>query len=473
MRTTREAKNYIQKDFGFYDMCVPAAMGLNAVAVYEILRRFVWRTDKYGARKLRSAYKAGQLVSSIGQQRIADLLGIHVQTVRKAIGVLKDSRWIEAAEVENGDQYVYLLGYIHPTFGELYWADEVCRSLADYFEEYLAGESLSKLSQIPTALRCELTTGYLGRMKGKPLRSREVRMSPLPGDKVTGVPGEEVTSGTDVQGKKSPLNILTTTGNREPTSREMEYPLKGGVSLTGVHLSAEPCEVESLTSTPVENVDQNPADDAPRYKEGRSRRDSDGVPHVIHATGASLPRRLMDLDAVIQRAKDKSGEQRDAKLKRDSSRKRQRMNLEGKAGVADKKFPRLVRDLQRSWIRDYKERFPDMPLAEWAGKEKGQITQLVAKYNGEQVGQGLTYIVTNWEKIAARFNRKAGVPTPGFLLTFHGDLIPEAVRWSRVADVQREYDAWIADNPGVWEIPEDLERRYQTVRSELEALKLV
>jgi hypothetical protein len=470
MRTTREAKNYIQKDFGFYDMCVPAAMGITPIAVYETIRRFVWRSEKYGARKLRDAFRGGRLVASIGQKRLAALLGVHVQTIRKAIGVLEDCRWIEISEAETGDQHVYVLGFIHPSYGELYWADEVCRDLMDFFEEHMAAKEIEKLSAISAETRRELTTSYLGRMKGNPLRSQTATLLPPGGEKVTAEGGEKVTLRTDVQGRKSHHNILTTTGNREPTSREKEYPLKGGVSLAGVHLPSEPCELESLTPTLVENEDQVPADAAPRH---RPRTESDGVPLAVADAEGTPRKRTADFDAIIQRAKDKAGEQRDANLKRDSGRKRKRLNLEGKAGVSDSKFPRLVGDLQRSWTRDYKSRFPDMPLAEWAGKEKGQIAKLVEKYNGEQVGFGLTYIVTNWEKIAARFNRKAGVPTPGFLLTFHSDLIPEAVRWSRVADVQREYDAWIEENPGVWEIPEDLERRYQTVRSELEALKLV
>jgi hypothetical protein len=235
--------------------------------------------------------------------------------------------------------------------------------------------------------------------------------------------------------------------SRKEDQKRKELPT-GGAILADDCLPGDRRASDSQTSNLLDSEDpENSADDAPR--------------------------RRLNTTAAIEAARERSLAQRDSNIKRDSARKSKAMNLQGTEGVNDPKYGRLVTQLQRDFAREYKASFPEAPLAKWAGKEKGQIKMLVEKYSGQQVSSGLNYVVTNWERISKRFGRKAGVPTPGFLLTFHSDLIPEAVRWSRVEAVKREYDEWRKANPKVFNVPADLKRRYAEVKSELEALGLV
>lgn len=443
MRT--EAEYTLIKDFGFIDAGIPAAMGDRTISIYEVFRRFVWRGANVGSKEARKEFADGRLIARIGQESVAAHLGLSRKTISRAVKILTDCDWIQV-EGEK-DEAIYILGeHLVDSSGkrhETFYADAICFDVMTYLKSVLADRGLAKLSDISIQERVELTTEYLGIKGGKCLEiPLGTSVRPL---------GNSVQS----HGSKSPMGMGQKVPYKEHNSkgRELEGNQKskehpsGGAPRTGDCLPGSRSESESSAFPLLDSTDpENSADDAASRK--------------------------IDALTAIETALAKSRAQAGANLKRDQARLSKAMNLKGTEGTADPRYKRLVTALQREFVRGYKEFFPDVPLAKWAGKEHGQIKQLVEKYSGEQVSYGLNYMLLNWTVISKRFHRKASVPSPGFLLSFHNDLIPEAVRWSRVADVKREYDTWVEANPYILEVPLELRRKYEEVKGELEALGL-
>lgn len=477
-----ENEYFLIKHFSFIDAGIPAAMGDRTISVYETLRRFVWRSKHTGSKLNKENFTGKKLAAQVSQKKLATLLGLSRPTILKALKVLHECRWIEIEKSENPtDTVVYVLGeWVESSKklrSEMMYADAICMDLMEYLKGIAAerrgdekSEIEASISDIPDEERVELTREYLGRRKGKVLELEVEKF---------------FTAG---------VNILYTECKDSLHRVERKFTHK----------------VENLKCREFENVEKEkehpsggaprasgPVDSLPRRAEGDGERltgntfkisepteiNEQEIPTISNPTdldfknqkpraGDAAQRAKQRAEASVIAAREKSHAARDLNLKRESARKRALMNLAGTAGVNDPRYKRLVTSLQRDFRREYKIAFPEAPLAHWAGKEYGQIKQLVEMYSGEEVSAGLDYLVLNWERISKRFGRKAGVPTPGFLLTFHSDLIPEAVRWAQVSDVKREYDEWMKANPYTLDLPPELERRYEGVRRELEALGL-
>jgi len=178
------------------------------------------------------------------------------------------------------------------------------------------------------------------------------------------------------------------------------------------------------------------------------------------------------LDALVEGAKAKGRAAREEKDARRRVKDGKLTNLGGAGTKASPLLNKLLRRLERSWRTAYKASFPDTPLAAWEGRERGQVTQLVEKYNGEIAEQGLQYVAKNWEALSERFSKAPQVPTPGWLLACHDSLIPEASQFGKVQSVYDEWKRWWKDHPDD-DPPEDLESRFEAHRKLMEQLGLV
>jgi hypothetical protein len=175
---------------------------------------------------------------------------------------------------------------------------------------------------------------------------------------------------------------------------------------------------------------------------------------------------------AIEKAKAKARSQKEANLRKEAEKERRRQNLLSKGAPEGSELSVVLKEVERTWRSAYTEAFPDTTLAEWGGKERGQVKQLIEKYNGLQVRQGLRYLALNWNKIKERFKRVRGFPTVGFMLKFHDALMPEAVKFAAVFEVKEEWDSWWREHPDE-DPPEDLERRFEENSKDMESLGLL
>jgi hypothetical protein len=167
------------KDFGFIDSGITAAMGGYNLLVYEVLRRFVWRSNKSNNKLLSAGFKAQKLVVKVSQASIASHVGVHRNTVNAAIKILEECEWIQV-EGER-DNIVYVLGeWLADSVGkrhETFYADAICLEVMENLESVVAERGLTKLTDLRIEERAELTEELLGLKKGKPLPLHKNRAS--------------------------------------------------------------------------------------------------------------------------------------------------------------------------------------------------------------------------------------------------------------------------------------------------------
>lgn len=172
-------------------------------------------------------------------------------------------------------------------------------------------------------------------------------------------------------------------------------------------------------------------------------------------------------------AKAKARACRAAKEKREAAKARWRENLEGDGGGSSVSTRKQLKKLEAMWTEGIREMLPDVTVAAWGGKERGQARQLLEKYDGNIVETGVDYVLREWDSIRDRFLRGRGVvPTLGFLLKFHDSLIIEAQLWNEFRKAELEWKEFFRKNPGSLYPPADLEKKYKAAKKKFEALGL-
>ena len=476
MRTSRSEFD-IRKDFGFYDLGFTAAVGVHRVAIYELLRRFVWRKGR--------SYDAGRLVTTVSQSKLAKLSGMSRSGVNSAVATLREIGWIYT-EGER-EALVYILGEVSENkagHSESFYADAMCARIADEAKELAEKMEIPKL-QIDDML--EFVTGRLKLKKGVTLVQKADKGHVVSDDK------HVVSDDNPCRLKEQGLSFQTTeeVENRETAKQEEEKKEVHNPSGCGSPAGMKGEEGEAKA-------------DSPAFGEALLKRDPAPMTHRVKGEGVGTPRPLATTifaahetpgvdrvpDHVVplvrltvaernEKAKAKAEAAlagfkaaRTAKDRKRSLRDQKLKNLGGKGAADDPAMKRLLTKLERSWRRAFTANFPDTPLAQWAGRERGQVIMLVEKYNGEIAEEGLLYVAKNWEVISSRFKKAPQVPTPGWLLSLHDSLIPEASKFGKVVGVLEEWNAWWREHPEE-SPPPLLKKRFEAGRKELESLGLI
>lgn len=174
--------------------------------------------------------------------------------------------------------------------------------------------------------------------------------------------------------------------------------------------------------------------------------------------------RMEEARKAAEPAKAKADKEREKRMKRKLARDAKRLNFEGEAPKG------FTKEFERLWRELLQERLPGYELAAWGSKERGQLKQLVEKYNGKIIADALRYVVENWEAIRSRiFRGRAGHPTIGMILKLHDTLVVESQTWAKNIEVIKEYEAWSKANPHR-RAPKDLKTRYRKAKAEVEAI---
>lgn len=452
---TYRGEYYLKKDFGFIDLGIPAAVGMAAVGVYEVLRRFVWRSATTGNGVSRRAYSKGRLVSKISQTNIATYVGVSRKHVCKQIAILREIGWIETEGKD--DEIIYVLGerVLDDTGGvhEVFYADALCRAVADHVRGDLEAQGKEKITEIPIGERIESVKTFFGvsRGPGGSVSVTKEGVSPM----VTG----GVTNGDSDPGGVSPMVTEKKRTLREREEREEETlerePLRG-VSQDGAPASFTDTrtlgEIEHSRSAPAENGN---GDDTSKK--------------AVPPSTWSKEERLQFVQRVKEEARAGSKAQKEANRKRDAAKARRIRNFDG--NEVEKKDKEVKRFLEKAWISAYAEAFPEEEVGAWDGRIRGQTMQLVKLYDVGKVEAGLRYIALHWSTLRTRFKAK-GKPSVGFLHRFHDALIPEAAQFASVFALKEEWDAWWHENPDE-DPPEELEQRFRKHSKDMESLGLI
>jgi len=431
---TYSGEFYLRKDFGFIDLGIPAAVGIPTVAVYEVLRRYIWRSTTTGNGKARKAYQNGKLTSKVSQTNIGLLLGVCRQNVNKHIKTLKDMGWLDTQGKD--DELVYILGERVLTStgdkAEVFYADSCCVAAATHVHDEAVKAGLEGYSNLPIPKRVEMVKDFLGMRKGRTVSQK----------RTPGVAKDDHETGGVSQ--KATENIENPTETTSPPGIEIEKV--NSAALRTEEIGDSP----SLTTAPLLEEDQ-------------------GLPSTVEKSGNGghkgepldkATRLLLARQAIVD-GREKQVASSSAKESRKPRGKLAREN-ESKYGP-----------LAKAWAKAFKKAFPDAPIAtKWGGKEYGQAKQLDQKYKRPQVISGMEYIIANWEAITTRFKKSSAFPTIGFLLSFHDQLIPEAAKWEEIRGVKEEMDAWWRDNPKKLP-PRKLKSAYESNRKAMESLGLI
>jgi hypothetical protein len=85
---------FVPHHFYAIDMGVSLVLGIDTLAVYDILRRYTWRSEHKGGR-LASYFRDGKLVCSVSQPKVAEMIGRKVRHTAALFAALREHEWIK------------------------------------------------------------------------------------------------------------------------------------------------------------------------------------------------------------------------------------------------------------------------------------------------------------------------------------------------------------------------------------------
>jgi hypothetical protein len=459
------SEHFICKDFPFYDSMVMPVLGLQAIAVYEVLRRHIWRARDRGAPKVREAFRAGKLAATIGRTKVAELTGLSVKQVGREMNTLRRIGWVRSANgFRKGEALLYQLGERQTGYPEHFYADGDLRELWLTLEALAEERGLERVTELPCAVRREVAQGWFDGVgtvspKGRDCESQppsegrdceSLRMGePSGGEEKEKAENRDRASANDSTG---PQPKALEAGARKSGSKNKGRP-------SGTRMGSAQTDADRERGGAEFAIDEEPEDRfaaaAEAEQAGRAKSDKQVAADVRRAQARNKGKRSKQVAATQQ------NEQRARNLK---------------GGQAP---PNIYREAKRLWgvLQGLLEEVDsDFPRTAWNAKAnvkaRGQMSQLVEMYGGEPTELTLTYMVRNWELITERYfkNGSRGFPNLGALFALHESLYREAVVWGKHSAVLQEWDDWQKANPNDFYPPDGLKVRYQKARESLKGL---
>ena len=482
MRVLRD-EFFIRKDFAFYDSCLASVLSLQLVHVYDLLRRFIFRgktTDPFMA-KLR---KEGFLVAKISQAKIGVMMGYkRRQTVTEHIRSLKDIGWLSVeTDAKNNNSY-YVLGQLladdkggkHEVFFADAWMFELWTHLEARAKKEF-GDDFEFLDTDPE-WRIQVVSEYLG---------IKVDQQDPPSSPPSEPPSEPPPDPAETTEHPVGCTELRTGGVR------LNSGVGNGKTYTEVENSeVEKSEVEKRGARAKLGPPPSADDDVDRWprKKAKKTKDLSGLPPLLRdaeeitaedkeelereadpSDHAVADRRRPTVDpAIIEAAKARQRRAAESKMKKVREREAREAALGGNPVPLSRK--KQLQEWEILWKDLMASRFPDIQLAPWGAKERGQVWQVAEKYETKIVTAAITYLVEQWDSIKARmFKNRGGVPSVGFLLRFHDVVAVESQLWSDFKIVKSQYDQWFNENPNEPYPPQELEERFRKIREQVKDL---
>lgn len=179
---------------------------------------------------------------------------------------------------------------------------------------------------------------------------------------------------------------------------------------------------------------------------------------------------LEDLKARVGREAAKRAEVQLAKEKKRAQAK-ENLASDGKNGSSPTQ-KQALKQLESTWAAEMGKRFPDLAIASWDAKNRGQARNLITKYDGGSADAAVKYVVRRWEEFNKSYFKGTGtIPTIGMILKLHETIVPVAVQWEKHADTMEKWEKFYAEHP-YDDPPADLEKKYRAAKASLNALGL-
>jgi hypothetical protein len=199
----------------------------------------------------------------------------------------------------------------------------------------------------------------------------------------------------------------------------------------------------------------------------RSAREPDAEHEFDTSNGQTS---LEELKARVGRDAAKRAETQLAKEKK-RAQAAENLNGNGKSGLTPTQ-KQALKQVESVWSAEMGKRFPDLAIAAWDAKNRGQARNLVTKYDGRSAIAAVKYVVRGWEEFNEKYFKGTGtLPTIGMILKLHETIVPVAVQWEKHADTMEEWEKFYAEHP-YDDPPADLEKKYRAAKASLNALGL-
>jgi len=453
-------EQFIYRDFAFIDAMILPVVGPKTIAIYDVLRRYIWRAADRGAKKSRDAFKKGKLSASITRSKLAELSGVSVRTVQRHLNRLKDIRWVEW-ECGNGtgETVVYELGFRTPDGVEVFYADASARRLWLGLEELAVEQGAERVNDLPCDVRLAFARGWFDPEGGGDKNVTRVVSPVSPGVVTEMAPsnrepfGEGIEKSEEYAGRSAPAHTPGPKHWDAPAGRERRSPSKDK-------------ERDSEGAEIALDIALDSGEDEDRFARAAAA-GAEGKAKADHQTEANIRR-------ATRRLKEKRTEQVE-RVQQDEQRAK---NLKGGTRYTHA-ILRAARDAWDVYVELIKGAHPAMPVVRWNAegnaKARGQMCRLVDMYGGEATKQAIRYMVGNWDAINARFFKKGpgSVPNFGLLTSMHESLFRESALWREHREVMEEWEAWQSEHADDDETPpSELQGRYENARTALESLGL-
>jgi hypothetical protein len=431
---------FLRKDFSWYDTAITAVLGADTVAVWEHLYCFIQRSDlTYGH----------DCVSVVRQSKIAELCGISKRSVIRRIKTLQDMGFIIV--YGEREHTKYKMGTWYPDDDgkrneEIYGIQRV-REALEILTVWALTNGYKSVISIPVNTRVEIVGEYLDGLE-------VVTESHEASD------AEAQPSDTEAQG------LMTEVHNPCDT-----------VALQEVYK-------EKLSKNQIEKIQENQKGNLGVLRTGNLPPERSGGGQEVGIVGsaevlttecnkkyAPVTRRVEPSKDVMDLARAKTGSTSDTSLRKTQAREAKILNLAGSKKLEGP--DPAISLLERFWKKHYKINFPGAPLAKWGGKERGQVMNLIEKYDGRTIQNLFDYALNEWDRVVSKFRDGPDVPSVGWLLSMHATVVPAADKYSKVAVVWRKWQSWRDANPDSSEPPEELEAEYDKHQKEIERLGLL
>ena len=450
MRTSREF--YLRHDFAFYDCGILGVMPPVLFLLYDLLRRYVWRSIETADPEVRRLVSGGHLVARINQGTLAEMLGYdRRETVCRHLQRLVRLGWVRVQQSENHGVASYVLGeVVEDSSGgrhEVFYADAFLQSLIETLDDLAtrthgAGASMRNL---PLTERQDAVKAFIAHIDARYPTQDAPMSESAQGLCENAHEGYALPVTQEIQGNYVPLR-------RPKNTNDTEAP--GGSAPHPPHA-----------------IQKNPRGKA----EGAKPENAVGRTATAQETEAGIPEGSpkaggFDLARVAERYRNSQRKTASDTLREERTSTVRQENLKGRArSVADR---RVLAELESLWLRLLREQSPGVSFGAWGPKEKAIVSDLVVRYSDPSVpdcGRAvvettLRHLVAKWPEINETLLKGRGSgPTIAFFHGFHERLTADAQKGAVRATVEREVDAWYAANPHR-PLPDDLAARWERVR---------
>lgn len=423
---TNRSEYYLRKDFGFIDLGLNGLLDLRMLAVYETLRRFVWRADDQGHPEMRAMFREGFLCARIAQTSLGTYVQISRKQVNEHVATLRRLGWIKVVSFvdKNVGTKAYVLGEtVFDTSGrrhEVFYADGMLRDLWDAIDakaKLKQGPMSTPLTAFTIEERITLVAELLASFK-EPTTDEDtpcnVDVTPPGGYHAQVTPPVTFTGHPLSPSPDTPCNVQgTLEEENRGTSKKNQFQ----------KVEAPPAAGDPFAdSEPI----SNPIPQVP----------SMSVPVTVGPGLSTVQLMLASRDEALRR--------REELMNNASTKESKLANLKGRTAPMMQRA--AIDKIEKLWRSLYAESYPDQKIAAWErnGKERKSIEAMINKYDVETTELALNYAIREWVKLRERRFKGVAYPSLGLILSAHETVFAEAQQFARAMRIVREAKA-------VWE----------------------